>query len=526
MQQPDFLQTDKHLNWSWGRGNDVWAMFAAAASGDVDTLRELVAREPSLLRCESHYRTPLHFAVRENQIDAARFLLEQGVEPTYTQGSGWHDSTMQLTRDRGDREMLDLLETHQYSQWKICAAGDEIGQAMCERNVEKTDALLAEHGFEVADARGNQPLHWAVMTRQVDLIRSLVASGADINHQRPDGARPLDLTNGDYFYRGWRDLHPDAPEDHWAIMDVLLELGAFYDLTTACRRQDINRVKQILHDDPESGKRDADYVTWYSGYPLRSATKSGNREIVELLLAHGADPNRPEHGIAPLGGSLYEAAAHEHYELLQLLLDHGANPNQDVESSGCVLSATRDEQVKQMLREHGAMIDPYRCCYDGVVEDFEKHCEADPHVANDSGLFAMAAQLGHRAVVEVFLRYQPDLWQRMPARLGETPEITRWMIDCGMQVNQVDWLGVHQLHYGVSLSELDEWNALGVDLNIIDGEHQTTPLGGAARRGDLELADALLDKGVNPMTAGHRWAEPWQWAERRNHSELEKRLRR
>ena len=31
-----------------------------------------------------------------------------------------------------------------------------------------------------------------------------------------DVARPLDLTNGDYNYRGWRDLHPDAPHDHWA----------------------------------------------------------------------------------------------------------------------------------------------------------------------------------------------------------------------------------------------------------------------------------------------------------------------
>jgi hypothetical protein len=39
------------------------------------------------------------------------------------------------------------------------------------------------------------------MTRQLDAIDELLARGADINAQRMDGARPIHLTNGDY-YRG------------------------------------------------------------------------------------------------------------------------------------------------------------------------------------------------------------------------------------------------------------------------------------------------------------------------------------
>ena len=47
------------------------------------------------------------------------------------------------------------------------------------------------------------------MTRQIPMIDELLARGADINARRADGARPIQLTNGDYHYRGWRDV-PDG----------------------------------------------------------------------------------------------------------------------------------------------------------------------------------------------------------------------------------------------------------------------------------------------------------------------------
>jgi hypothetical protein len=36
------------------------------------------------------------------------------------------------------------------------------------------------------------------MTRQVEIIDELLARGADIEAVRSDGARPIQLTNGDY----------------------------------------------------------------------------------------------------------------------------------------------------------------------------------------------------------------------------------------------------------------------------------------------------------------------------------------
>ncbi len=65
--------------------------------------------------------------------------------------------------------------------------------------------------LHTGDGRSNRPIHWAAMTRQIEVIDELLVRGADINAARCDGARPLHLTNGDYYYRGWRNVPQDWP---------------------------------------------------------------------------------------------------------------------------------------------------------------------------------------------------------------------------------------------------------------------------------------------------------------------------
>lgn len=519
--QPDYLMTDQHVPWCWGRGNEVWAMFDAAIRGDVSDMREIADPSPHLIRCQADYRTPIHFAVRENQLPAVRWLLDQGVgfPVDYHQ---WHDPALKIATDRGHAEMARLVADHNVNLWGICSAGDELAKAARGNDSDRFKEIVNNHGPQIADRHGNRAIHWAVLTRRTELVDWLLTQGADINSKRPDGARPLDLTNGDYQFRVSRDLHPDAPEDHWAVMDHLLTKGAFYDLTTACRRNDIARVREILANDPEAARRDAEYSTWYSGYPLRSASKAGHLDIVKLLLEYGADPNHAEHGLAPFGGSLYDATQNGHFEVLQLLIESGGNPNQEVESSGSVLSAARDQKTREYLLQNGATHDAFGCCYDGLTDDFEKLCQRDPFTANHCELFAMAAERGHRALVKVFLRYQPDLWNRAPLTLSESKEDRTWIMAQDIDPDNVTWLGIHQLHHGCSDEVFADWLSLDVNLNLIDSEHQSTPLGWAARRGDLEFAKALLDGGADPNAAGEAWAQPMAWASRQNDSAMAK----
>ena len=59
MLQPADLKSDQKLLWSPGRGTDVWALIQACTSGDLETVRALIAKDPSLARAHYDYRKPL-----------------------------------------------------------------------------------------------------------------------------------------------------------------------------------------------------------------------------------------------------------------------------------------------------------------------------------------------------------------------------------------------------------------------------------------------------------------------------------
>ena len=146
------------------------------------------------------------------------------------------------------------------------------------------------------DKRSNQPIHWATMTRQLEAIDELLRRGADINARRMDGARPIHLTNGDYFYRGWRDVPRFWPVTPAQVMAHLKARGAFIDLPTACHTGDIARVRELLRQDPSLANRVGEHEGYYlgAGAPLSNAAAAGRMDIVQLLLDHGADPNLRE----------------------------------------------------------------------------------------------------------------------------------------------------------------------------------------------------------------------------------------
>ena len=52
---------------------------------------------------------------------------------------------------------------------------------------------------------------------------------------RPAGARPLDLSYGDYHHRGGRDVPPQALSAHEVLIGYLIARGADYDIAVAAR---------------------------------------------------------------------------------------------------------------------------------------------------------------------------------------------------------------------------------------------------------------------------------------------------
>ena len=295
MLQPAELKSDQKLLWSPGRGTDVWALIQACAAGDLEAVQALIAKDPSLARAHYDYRKPLYFAVRENRIDVVRFLLEHDRNPLDL----WvDDDPLEIARDRGYAEMERLLTDTLETRFNASPKGEPVALALRDHDLKRMRELLDAQPelLGKGDKRSNQPIHWATMTRQLDAIDELLRRGADIDARRMDGARPIHLTNGDYFYRGWRDVPRVWPVTPAQVMAHLKARGAFIDLPTACHTGDIERVRELLRQDPSLANRLGEHEGYYlgAGAPLSNAAAVGRMDIVQLLLDHGADPNLPE----------------------------------------------------------------------------------------------------------------------------------------------------------------------------------------------------------------------------------------
>ncbi|MCZ7644299.1 MAG: sigma-70 family RNA polymerase sigma factor [Planctomycetota bacterium] len=533
MLQPDALKKAEPLVWSPGLGTQVWAMFQAAAAGDVEALKRLLDREPALARCQYVYRSPLYFAVRENRIEAAAFLLERGADPLSLEVN---DSLLEIARDRGYAEMEKLLAAKLAAAFGASARGEPVAAAIRAYDAAKARQLLDADPalLHAGDRHGNQPLHWAVMTRQPELIDELLARGADIDAKRPDGARPLQLTNGDYRHRGWRDVPKEHPVTHEAVFAHLLARGAYFDLCSASHKGDLARVRELLDADPALANRLDPYVTYYpcSGAPLRNAAGAGHLEVVRLLLDRGADPNLPEEGIAPQGGGLYAAAAGGHYEIAKLLLERGAFPNPAMESSADALGRAlmrKDQRMVDLLASHGAAQSLEIMAYYGDVRTAAAIFAVDPSQADDPLALANAASEGQEGMMRLILKYQPDLPKRMSidqnwAMDAKGPEHFEILFQHGLNPSARDWLGVTPLHLFARKGEL--WKAelfldRGADLHARDDDLCSTPLGWAAKFNRKEMVELLLKRGAKPnLPDDPPWATPLAWATRRGHGEI------
>jgi ankyrin repeat protein len=530
--QPVELKQDRPLTWSTGTGTDVWQMLCASMRGELDTVKGLLRKDPALARCHYGYRKPLYFAVRENHLDVADFLLEHDPDPT---GLSFGDTLFDIARDRGYDRLERLLRRRIAEIHGASIEGEPVAAAIRGYDRGRVQSLLDAEPrlIHIGDLRGNRPLHWAAMTRQIDVIDDLLARGADIDVRRIDGARPIQLANGDYHHRGWRDVPKQHPTTPRQVLDHLRTRGAVCDICTASHIGDLACVTALLDRDPSLANRPDEYVSYYpcSGTAIRNAAAAGHLEIVKLLLERGADPNLPEEGIAPRGHALYAAATNGHREIVRLLLKHGAHPNAEVESSADTLSrviTNGDKQMLELLCSHGAARAMHLLAYANDLQTAAAVLAADPALADDPDALANAASQGHELFVRLLLRYQPDLPRRVTfpgwAVGAKTRELNELLFQHGMDPSARDWLGATPLHQFARQGDTEKAALFldhGAELQARDDDYCSTPLAWAAKFGQPQMVELLLQRGAPPnLPDDPPWATPLAWAERRGQLQI------
>jgi ankyrin repeat protein len=543
--RPAGLTGTRKLFWTSGMGADLWELFCACISGDRPAVKRLLEKDPSLAHAHYEYRTPIAFAVRHNHVDVTAYLLDHGADLFGTSGD-----LVDVARQRGFTEMARLLEATFASRHDASAAGDAIAAAIRLRDLAKVREMLDEDPSLVnaGDSMSNRPIHWAVMTRQLDTIDELLTRGADINAHRGDGARPIQLSNGDYGFRGWVHAR-DAPTTPRQVLDHLRARGAYVDICTACYVGDIDRVRELLRDDPSLANRPSEYVTYYpcSGTPMRNAAGAGHVEIVQLLLEHGADPNLPEEGIAPRGHGLYAAVSNGHYEIAKLLLEHGAYPNPPVESSADAVGiaiARGDLRMIGLLARHGAtweihMHPPKGVTYADLVATglpramnvlatyndlgvATRLLAGNAALADDEEALQAAAASGHEEFVRLLLQHQPDLASRVT--VSRPRAIANLLFEHGMDPNRPNWLRITPLHSFAETSDVESAALFldhGADIDAREEEWSATPLGWAAHHGHVLMVEFLLRRGAKTRLPDDApWATPLALATHRGHAHV------
>ncbi len=170
------------------------------------------------------------------------------------------------------------------------------------------------------------------------------------------------------------------------IRDLLLARGIPLELHEAAGAGQLDRVKQFVEKDPSLaksyspdgfpilglaaafGQRSVAEYLLQKGADVNAASKnatgytaltgavaSGNKDLVALLLAHGANADyRYGPGYSPLA----EAAANGHLEIVRMLIDHGADPKARTNDGKTALHFAEErghKTVAEFLRQRGAV---------------------------------------------------------------------------------------------------------------------------------------------------------------------------
>ena len=240
-------------------------------------------------------------------------------------------------------------------------------------------------------------LDWAVMHQQREVIKLLLAAGADINASN-DGMTPLASAIDLYHL-------PDYEYDR-SMIDFLVEHGAKMDIFSALFLGDGDLVKKIVTEDPT--------VVHARGPSNTTPLCFAGPEEARLFLAHGADPlaiTTPAEGDSPYlsHNPIQVLARWPTIETIRVLLDH---LEQAVDAYLAVV-LNEEDIVKAAIQADPALIQ---------AQTQEGHVLGAGHL-----LLHLAVYYDRQTLVRSLLAQGADIHTQSPGRRGMMPlHVAAW----------------------------------------------------------------------------------------------------
>lgn len=327
------------------------ALMTVARTGNVEAAKVLLAHGADVHSKEQwRQQTPLMWAVAESHPEMAQELIAHGADVNERQVTwNWE---RQITKEPREKWMpLGGLTPLLFAARQGCLD--------CAK-------ILLKSGAEInaADPNNISPLLMATINGHYDVAAFLLDQGADANIEDTTGRTALYAAVDMHTMPASNRPSPNEVDNRLTSMDLikaLLTHGA--NVNVQLKKMQPYRTKLDRGDDTMLGTGTTSMLR---------AAKAGDAEVIQALLAKGADPKLPtKAGITPLmaaaglgtkeedttGRKLTEADA---IASIKLCLEAGVDVNAvDNQGDTALHGAAQKgyDQVAQFLVDHGAKLD-------------------------------------------------------------------------------------------------------------------------------------------------------------------------
>lgn len=428
-------------------GIDAKKLVDAVKNGDKATALNLLRQKADVNAPEADGTTALEWAARQDDLDMADRLIRAGADAKAANRYGV--TPLSLASVNGNAAMIEKLLKAGADANAAGPEGETPLMTVARTGSVAAAKVLLAHGAKV-DARenwhGETALMWAAAQQHPDMVKELIANGADVNAIST--------------VVKWERQVTAEPREKW------LPLGGFAPIMFAAREGCLECAKILADAGANLNLAEPDGVT-----PMVDAIINGHYDVAGFLLDRGADPNLAD----KTGRAALYAAVDAH------TMPFSNRPSPDESGN----QTTSLDLVKALLA-HGADVNtqlktqqPYRTKVDRGN---------DTMLTTGTTPTIRAAKAGDSVVIALLLAKGAD--PKLTTRNG----VNAVMAAAGLGTKEEDGVGRKKTEKE-AIEAIDLCLKAGVDVNAVDNKGDTA-LHGAAQKGYDQVVQFLAEHGA------------------------------
>lgn len=316
-----------------------------------------------------------------------------------------------------------------------------------------------------------------------------------------------------------REMKLDLPME--VANGVIATTTNVWDILVASYNGDLEAIKKMVDACPELIYAQHNYTP-----PIHFAVREGHINLVKYLLQTGA--HNPAYKTYPFLDTLITVAQDREYTEIAMLLQQYNTDTAAHKYSG--------DNGKIFYNRTALETKFEKAVYAADIKRTTELLKANPKFALDEtyfwgeGILLFAVKENNHAMIDLLMSYGakvPNILKWTQFYYFERLDAATCIMEKGMNPNTMSWHHVTILHDMAQKGNIQKAELLikhGADINAVEEEYQSTPLGMAARWGHKEMVAYLLAQGADMYKAGALWATPLAWAKKKGHLEIEKML--